>query len=73
MLFDSPLVLDRTSEPGPAAGERTWLGHSGGAPGIKAVVAWSPVDRAFVAVAPTGDGSAEATAYLRLRQLAAPR
>jgi D-alanyl-D-alanine carboxypeptidase len=48
---------------------KTWLGHSGGAPGVKAVVAFSPDAQAFVVVALTGDGSAEATANLLLRQL----
>ncbi|MEM9543042.1 MAG: serine hydrolase domain-containing protein [Cyanobacteria bacterium P01_E01_bin.42] len=48
---------------------KIWLGHSGGTPGAKAVVAFSPSDRAFVAVALTGDGSAEATANLLLQQL----
>lgn len=46
-----------------------WLGHSGGAPGVKAVVVYSPADKAFVAVALSGDGPAEATAALLLRQL----
>lgn len=46
-----------------------WVGHSGGAPGVKAVVAYSINDDAFVAVALTGDGSAEATASLLLQQL----
>lgn len=46
-----------------------WLGHSGGAPGVKAVVVYSPADKAFAAVALTGDGPAEAAAALLLRQL----
>jgi D-alanyl-D-alanine carboxypeptidase len=54
----------------PRLGARTWLGHSGGSPGIKALVAYSPADQAFVAVALTGDGAAEATANLLLTQLA---
>ena len=49
--------------------ERIWLGHSGGAPGVKAIVAFSLDAQAFVAVALSGDGSAEATANLLLRQL----
>lgn len=49
--------------PGPeGAGVTPWIGHSGGAAGIKAVVAWSPRDRAYAAVALTGPGSAEAVA-----------
>lgn len=52
-------------------GPRTvnWLGHSGGTPGAKALVAYAPSEQAFVAVALTGDGSAEATANLLLKQL----
>lgn len=53
----------------PTLGARTWIGHSGGSPGIKAVVAFSPADQAFVAVALTGDGSAEACANLLLSRL----
>jgi D-alanyl-D-alanine carboxypeptidase len=48
-----------------------WLGHSGGTPGAKAVVAYSPSDRAFVAVALNTDGPAEAVANLLLRALRA--
>ncbi len=51
----------------------TWLGHSGGSAGVKAVVAYSVERRAFVAVALTGDGPAEAMANLLLRTLSAPR
>jgi D-alanyl-D-alanine carboxypeptidase len=47
----------------------TWLGHSGGTPGAKAVVAYSIADQAVIAVALTGDGSAEATANLLLKAL----
>lgn len=57
----------------PTLGSRTWIGHSGGSPGAKAVVAYSPGDHAFVAVALTGDGSAEACANLLLTRLAAGR
>ena len=53
MVYDVPGVL--------------WLGHSGGTPGAKAVVAYSPADRAFVAVAINTDGPAEAVANLMLR------
>jgi len=45
------------------------IGHSGGTPGAKAVVAYSLADKAFVAVALNTDGSAEATANLLLKQL----
>ena len=49
----------------------TWLGHSGGAPGANAVIAYSSRHNAYVAVALTGDGSAHASANLLLKQLAA--
>ena len=39
-----------------------WLGHSGGTPGIKAVVAYDPAISCFLAVAINGNVSAEATA-----------
>jgi D-alanyl-D-alanine carboxypeptidase len=56
-----------------ADGSKTmWLGHSGGTPGASALVAYSPADRAFVAVALTGDGSAPAVANLLLRALRVP-
>lgn len=55
--------------PQPGGGSALWLGHAGGAPGAGAVVLYSPADRAFVAVALTGDGSATATANLLLRQI----
>lgn len=48
---------------------KIWLGHSGGLPGGQAVVAYSAKEKAFVAVALTGDGSAPATAQLLLKQL----
>ncbi|MDX5393805.1 MAG: beta-lactamase family protein [Caulobacteraceae bacterium] len=46
-----------------------WLGHSGGLPGAKAMVAYSMQTRAFVAVALTGEGSPESTANLLLSEL----
>ena len=49
--------------------EDIWLGHSGGLPGAKAVVAYSMQTRAFVAVALTGEGPPEATANLLLTDL----
>ena len=48
------------------------FGHSGGAPGAKAITLWSPKHRAFVSVALTGDGSAEAVANALLRALGTP-
>lgn len=47
-----------------------WLGHGGGAPGAKALVAYSLDAGAYVAVALNNDGSAEATANLLLQALA---
>lgn len=49
-----------------------WIGHSGGAPGVAAQVAWSPRDKAFVAVALTGEGSPAAFANALLKALPAP-
>lgn len=47
----------------------TWLGHAGGLPGAKALVAYSLEKQAYVAVALTGEGSPEATANLLLSGL----
>jgi D-alanyl-D-alanine carboxypeptidase len=47
-----------------ASGETVWIGHSGGVPGARAVVAYSLDHEAIVAVAMTGEGSAEASANL---------
>lgn len=49
-----------------------WIGHSGGAPGVKAVSVYAPDQNAFAAVALTGDGSAEATANALLKALRGP-
>ena len=46
-----------------------WLGHSGGAPGSKAIVVYWTKSGAFAAVALNTDGSAEATANLLLKAL----
>lgn len=46
-----------------------WIGHSGGGPGIKVVVAYEPRRKAFVAVVTNGDGDADAVAKLLLRWL----
>jgi len=54
--------------PGPD-GTSVWVGHSGGTPGAHAVLAYAPAQDAIVAVALTGDGSAEATANLLLDAL----
>lgn len=61
MVFD----LDAAGAPG----EGQWIGHSGGAPGVKAILAYSVKDNAFVAVALTGDGPAEAVAASLLRAI----
>lgn len=61
MVFDVPGPDD----------DAVWIGHSGGVPGAKAVVAYDHARSAAVAVALTGDGSAEASANLILRQLGA--
>jgi D-alanyl-D-alanine carboxypeptidase len=52
-------------------GERRlqWLGHAGGAPGAGALVIYSPADKAFVAVALTGDGPAAAAVNGLLKAL----
>jgi D-alanyl-D-alanine carboxypeptidase len=49
-----------------------WIGHSGGAPGVAAQIAWSPRDKAFVAVALTGEGSPPAFANALLKAFSAP-
>lgn len=50
-----------------------WIGHAGGTAGASALVAYSPADRAFVAVALTGDGSAVASANALLKALGTGR
>ena len=55
--------------PEPDGKVKIWIGHSGGAPGVKAVFAYAPSHNAFVAVAISGDGSAEATAYSLLNAI----
>jgi D-alanyl-D-alanine carboxypeptidase len=52
-------------------GNGTWLGHSGGTTGAKAMVAYVPAQRAFIAVALSGEGSATASARVLLKQLGA--
>jgi len=51
--------------------QTTWVVHSGGGPGVKAVVVWSPARQAYAAIALTGEGSAEATANRLFAALAA--
>jgi D-alanyl-D-alanine carboxypeptidase len=62
MVYDVP-------EPG---GRLLWIGHSGGAPGVSAIVVWSPRDAAFAAVSLSGEGSAAAFANTLLKALASP-
>jgi D-alanyl-D-alanine carboxypeptidase len=50
----------------------TWIGHSGGGPGLKAIVAYAPARHAFVSVSLSGSKGAEATALLLLGQLGSP-
>lgn len=53
-----------------------WLGHAGGGPGASAMIAYSPADRAIVAVALTGDAPAAAVAngvFKALRKMPADK
>jgi D-alanyl-D-alanine carboxypeptidase len=54
--------------PGPE-GSTVWIGHSGGVPGRRALVAFAPDRNAIIAVALTGEGSAEATVNTHLGAL----
>jgi D-alanyl-D-alanine carboxypeptidase len=54
-------------------GRLLWLGHAGGTPGAGAIIAYSPADNAFVAVALTGDGPATAVANLLLQTARTPQ
>jgi D-alanyl-D-alanine carboxypeptidase len=56
-----------------AQGAETWLGHGGGTPSARAVVAWDPRSRVFVAVAINADVSTEAAAYRLIREVRAFR
>jgi D-alanyl-D-alanine carboxypeptidase len=47
-----------------------WVGHSGGTPGAKAVIAYSFATRTYVAVALTGEGSVESVANWIFQALA---
>lgn len=63
MLFDMPTQQ----------GDKLyWLGHNGGGPGAMGVVLWSPRERAYVAVAITGQASPEMAANMLLKALGAP-
>jgi len=64
-MFDEPMYYGlglMLYEPPTQGPPLIWIGHSGGAPGAKAAMVWSPTDRAYAAVALTGPGSAEAVA-----------
>lgn len=52
-------------------GGAVWIGHSGGVPGARALVAYDPDRAAIVAVAMTGEGPSEATANLLFNALEA--
>lgn len=52
-------------------GHAVWIGHSGGVPGARALVAFDPERAGIVAVAMTGEGSSEATANLLFNALEA--
>jgi D-alanyl-D-alanine carboxypeptidase len=52
--------------------EATWVGHSGGTPGAKAVVVYSLEKGTYAAVALTGEGSAESIARLFMSTVEAP-
>lgn len=51
---------------------QTWVGHSGGIPGARAMVAFVPSHNAVIAVALTGEGSAEASANALRQALEGP-
>ncbi len=57
MIFDVP----------DGDGRLLWLGHAGGTAGASAVVGYSPQDRAFFAVALTGESNAAPVANLLLK------
>ncbi|HSX62746.1 MAG TPA: serine hydrolase domain-containing protein [Tahibacter sp.] len=59
MVFDVP----------DGGGRQLWIGHAGGTPGAGALMIYAPQDRAFVAVALTGDGSAAASVNLLVKAL----
>lgn len=61
MVYDLP--------PTPNTPADVWLGHSGGMPGVKAVVAWSTRTHSIIAVAVAGDAPAEAIANRLLATL----
>ena len=63
------LMVYDVTEPG---GRLFWVGHSGGAPGVSAIVVWSPRQAAFAAVALSGEGSAAAFANALLKALDPP-
>lgn len=78
MMVETP-VLNNGPNNGPNIGrseqqgggqngrQKTWLGHSGGMPGVKAFVMIDPETHDYAAVALTGDGPASAIAYQMLR------
>lgn len=53
--------------------QNLWLGHGGGTPSAKAVIAYDTASHVFVAVAINGDVSTEAAAYRLLKEVRASR
>lgn len=71
-MFDNPASYGLGVMVYQLPGGELWIGHSGGGPGLKAIVAYAPARRAFVSVALSGTKGAEPTALLLLQQLAQP-
>lgn len=53
----------------PSEGSKFFIGHTGGAPGARGLLVYSPEKQAIIAVALTGNGSVEATVNLLDRAL----
>jgi D-alanyl-D-alanine carboxypeptidase len=64
------MVIEFKAGDGP---QNVWLGHGGGTPSAKAVIAYDTTSRVFIAVAINGDVSAEAAAYRLLKEVRAWR
>ncbi len=76
-MFNQPMYYGRgvmvyRLPGGDAAVPVLWLGHGGGTPGGKAIVAYAPAEKSYVAVALTGDGPAEAIAFRLLQTATRP-
>lgn len=66
LFYGLGLMVYEVPDPG---GSTVWIGHSGGVPGRRAVVVFAPERNTTIAVALTGEGSAEATANALLGAL----